>query len=129
MSLATFIYVYCNTEFMRKIPCEYIVWNVLPSIRKEFTKSLMKNYGINQKQVAKILKITPSAVSQYLTKKRGGIDITDDNVIREIDKSAKIILEKGSSRLVTETCRICNLLKSDEEILIKKGYNKKESFW
>ena len=62
-----FKYINSYTDSMEKIPCEYIVWNVLPSIRKEFAKSLMKNYGLNQKQIAKIINLTPAAVSQYLS--------------------------------------------------------------
>ena len=99
---------------MEKLPCEYIVWNVLPSIRKEFARSLMRNYGLNQKQVAEILELTPAAVSQYLSNKRRGIGITDDDILREIDKSAGIIFENGTVQLVSEICRICNLLRSIE---------------
>lgn len=109
---------------MEKIPCEYIVWNVLPSIRKEFTRSLMRNYGLNQKQVAEILEITPAAVSQYLSNTRGGIDITNDGILREIDKSARIIFENETTQLVSEICRICNLLKYTELVSTNIGYCK-----
>jgi len=106
-----FIYIKFYTEFMEKIPCEYIVWNVLPSIRKEFARGLINNYGLNQKQVAELLKLSSAAVSQYLSNKRGGIDITDDHILLEIDKSVRNIFENGASQLTRETCRICNLLK------------------
>ena len=117
-----FIYSKLYSENMEKIPCEYIVWNVLPSIRKEIAKSLKKNYGLNQKQIAKIIKLTPAAVSQYLSNKRGGIGITNKNILSEIDKSAKNIYKKGSQQLEIETCRICNLLKTSEEVSKNIGY-------
>jgi predicted transcriptional regulator len=101
---------------MEKIPCEYIVWNVLPSIRKEFVKSLKKNFNLSQKQISEIIGLTPAAVSQYLSDKRGGIAITDKRILREIDKSAKIIYKNGQKKLEEETCRICNLLKSTKQI-------------
>ena len=101
---------------MEKIPCEYVVWNVLPSIRKEFVKSLKKIFNLSQKQISEIVKLTPAAVSQYLSDKRGGIKIIDKKILREIDKSAKIIYEKGGKNLEQETCRICNLLKSSEQV-------------
>ena len=107
-----FIYIKPYIENMEKSPCEQIIWDILPSIRKEFAKSLIKNYDLNQKQVAKILKLTPPAVSQYISNKRGGIEITDDDILSEIDKSAKIIFENGSEKLNSETCKICTLLKS-----------------
>jgi predicted transcriptional regulator len=107
---------------MEKIPCEHIVWNILPSIRKEFAKSLMNNFNLNQKQIAKMLKLTPAAVSQYLSDKRGVIDITDKDVLNEIDKSARIIFENGSEHLINETCRICNLLRYTKKISTNKEY-------
>jgi hypothetical protein len=101
---------------MEKIPCEYIVWNVLPSIRKEFVKSLKRNFNLNQKQISEIVNLTPAAVSQYLSDKRGGIKIIDKKILHEIDKSANIILKNGEKKLQSETCRICNLLKSTDVV-------------
>jgi predicted transcriptional regulator len=63
-----------------------------------------------------MVKLTPAAVSQYLSDKRGGIKITDDKILSEIDKSAKRIYETAGKNLEEETCRICNLLKSTEQI-------------
>jgi len=107
---------------MEKIPCEYVVWNVLPSIRKEFTKSLVRIYNLNQKQISQLLKLTPSAVSQYLSNKRGGIDITDEDILQEIDKSARNIFKNGKAKLNYEICRICNLLKSTKQISKNNEY-------
>ena len=112
---------------MEKIPCEYIVWNVLPAIRKGFARSLMKNYGLNQKQVAELLELSSAAVSQYLSNKRGGIDIIDNDILHEIDKSAKNIFENGTAQLISETCRICNLLKFTKSASTNiESYKKKE---
>lgn len=99
---------------MEKGPCEHIIWDILPSIRKEFAKSLTRIYNLNQKQVAEILKLTPPAVSQYLSNKRGGIEITDKDILSEIDKSARIIFENPSEKLNNEICRICTILKSKD---------------
>ena len=107
-----------------KAPCEYIIWHILPSIRKEFARSLMRNYSLNQKQSAEKLGLTDAAVCQYLSDKRGGIEITDENILVEIDKSAKIIFENGSEKIVGETCRICNLLISKELVAIPRSYDK-----
>jgi hypothetical protein len=96
---------------MLKTPCEYMQWHGLPIIRKELVKSLMHNYGLNQKETAKILGITPSAVSQYLSNKRGNTDIVDQNILSEIDNSAEIIINNGPSSVIPEICRICCILK------------------
>lgn len=110
-------------EYMEKLPCEYVVWNVLPSIKKELAKSINKIFNFNQKKIAKILNLTPSAISQYLSNKRGFFEITDKNILLEIDKSAKIIVENGKSKLIRETCRICNLLKSTKMSSTNEEYN------
>ncbi len=102
---------------MAKPPCEKIIWLILPAVRKELAKSLIENYGLNQKQIAEILEISPAAVCQYLSNKRGGTTIEDTEILNEIGKSAKVIYENGSGKLIDETCRICKLFKS-KKILI-----------
>jgi hypothetical protein len=84
----------------------------------------MKNHGLNQKEVAKILELTPSAVSQYISNKRGGVEIKEKEILREIDKSASIIINKGITQLSKETCRICTILKSKKLELKNLGYCK-----
>jgi len=101
---------------MAKVPCEKIIWQILPAIRKELAKSLMEKYGLNQRQVAEILEISPAAVCQYLSNKRGGAAIEDTEILNEIGKSAKVIYENGSAKLIDETCRICKLFKSNKMI-------------
>ncbi len=94
-------------------PCEFMKWNGLPVIRKEIAESMIKKYGLSQKQTAAKLGITPAAVCQYLSKKRGKIKIIDENILNEIDKSAKIIIENGSDSIVKETCRICKIMRTE----------------
>ena len=62
---------------MKGTPCEYMMWNGLPVIRKEIAESMINNFGLNQKEAAKNLGVTPAAVCQYLSKKRGKIKIVD----------------------------------------------------
>ncbi len=97
-----------------KTPCEIIVWNIVPIIRKEFAKNLNENYGLNQRKVADKLGITESTVSRYLSGKRGILEITDDDILEEIKSSTNKIAKENGSTVVEETCRICRLLKSKE---------------
>ncbi len=97
-----------------KTPCEIIVWNIVPIIRKEFAKNLIENHGLNQKKVADKLGITESAVSRYVSGKRGILEITDDEILNEIKKSSNKIAAENGSVVIEETCRICRLLKSKE---------------
>jgi len=99
---------------MKQTPCEYMMWNGLPAIRKEIANSMVNNYGLTQKEAAKNLGITPAAVCQYLSKKRGNIKIVDREILIEIDRSAEKIIEHKEQIVISETCRIC-------KILMKKG--------
>lgn len=51
-------------------PQEVEVFYILPAIRKELTTAL-KERGLQQKEIAKLLGVTEAAVSQYLSSKRG----------------------------------------------------------
>jgi hypothetical protein len=97
-----------------KTPCEIIVWNVVPIIRKEIAKNLIKNYGFTQRKTADKLGITEAAVSRYVSGKRGVLEIRDDEILKEIKESAKRIAKENGPAVIEETCRICRLLKSRE---------------
>jgi hypothetical protein len=99
-----------------KTPCEIIVWNVVPIIRKEFAKNLIKNHDLTQRKVANKLGITEAAVSRYVSGKRGLLEISDDEILKEIKESAKRIAKENGPSVIEETCRICRLLKSREFI-------------
>lgn len=98
---------------MIRTPCEYMMWNGLPVIRKELAKSMITNFGLNQKEAAKKLGLTPAAVCQYISKKRGRIQITDVVLKKEITISAERIIQNNGKNITTETCRICRIMKSN----------------
>ena len=97
-----------------KTPCEIIVWNVVPVIKKEFAKNLVENHGLTQREVADKLGTTEAAISRYVLGKRGVLEITDNEILKEINESVKRIVKENGSPVIEETCRICRLLKSRE---------------
>ncbi len=99
---------------MKRTPCEYIVWHGLPVLRKELAKSMIKDFGLKQKDVAKKLDISSSAISQYLNGKRGRPDITNEKVLKEINRSAGVIIEKGNDSIIPETCRLCKIFSKNK---------------
>jgi len=48
-------------------------WNGLPVIRREIAESMINKFGLSQKEAALKLGVTPAAVCQYISKKRGKI--------------------------------------------------------
>lgn len=99
-----------------KTPCEIIVWQVLPVIRKEFAKNLIKNHDLSQKEAASKLGVTEAAVSRYISGKRGTSDILDGKILKEVTKSVKRLVEGNGTTVIEETCRVCRLLKASEYI-------------
>jgi len=87
-----------------------MMWNGLPAIRKEIAESMINNFGLNQKEAAKKLGVTPAAVCQYLSKKRGKIKIVDEDALIEINRSAERIIQQEDGTVISETCRICKIL-------------------
>lgn len=99
---------------MRRTTCEHMMWNGLPAIRREIADSMINDFGLSQKETAEKLDITPAAVCQYVSKKRGKVAITDDVLLNEIEISAKKIIENGNGCIISETCRICKLLRKTD---------------
>jgi predicted transcriptional regulator len=97
---------------MKQIPCEYIVWRGLPIIRKGLIKSMINDHGLSQGESAKKLNLTPAAVSHYLSGKRGKMNITDKEIIKEFNSSAERIIKEGDDILVSEICKLCRFLTS-----------------
>ncbi len=95
-------------------PQEIEVWYVLPVIRKELAKSLLK-FGLTQKQIAQKMNLTEAAVSQYIKEKRATLIKLDSKIIKEIEKSAKRIAKNNSS-IIKEIQLINSLIWKDKTI-------------
>jgi uncharacterized protein len=108
---------------MKQTPCEHIVWHGLPVLRKEIAKCMINNFNLNEKETAEKLGITPAAVSQYLSGKRGNFDVTDVAILEEIKISAERIFDNGNGSVVPEICRLCKLFTSEGIFFV--GDNKK----
>lgn len=104
-----------------KTPCEIFVWYVLPGLRQELARSMIKDYNLTQVQVAGKLGITEAAVSQYLSKKRGNLAM-NKNIKNEIKKSAEQIVKGDDMAIARELCRICGIVKESE--IMPKLYQK-----
>ena len=101
---------------MQRTPCEYMIWNGVPAIRKELAEKLIKQFGLSQREAAEKLGLTPAAICQYLSKKRGNTDVFDETIIQEITISAQRILNNDGTDAIIETCRICRLVQKKQTI-------------
>ncbi|WP_406658024.1 transcriptional regulator [Methanolobus sp. ZRKC2] len=97
-----------------KLPCQMIVWDVLPAIRAAIAEELV-NCGLNQQDIAKELDMAPSAVSQYLSKKRGYRIVFEDDVKESIHLLALDMKEKRVDDLSARICQICVQMREEDQ--------------
>jgi len=104
-------------------PCQKIVWNVLPAIRAAVALELVR-YGVSQAEAARMLEIAPSAVSQYLSGKRGYRIEFEEDVKKSIGLLAQDLKDGKQINLVRRTCDICRQLREGDE---NQGKNSPDS--
>ena len=96
-----------------KLPCELVVWYLLPTIRKKFAGYLVDELNLTQKQAAEKLGLTESAISQYLKSKRGREMKLPKDIKEKIEKSVKqISSSEDDSVMIGEICSICKLIRN-----------------
>jgi uncharacterized protein len=91
-SLSLIFYNSSLYRFFMDMPQEIEVWYVLPALRRELAIALKEN-GLSQREVAKKLGITESAVSQYLSNKRGKEFGFPKKILLAIKNSAKKVVK------------------------------------
>ena len=94
-------------------PCQKIVWDVLPAIRAAIAVELVK-YGVSQIEASKMLEIAPSAVSQYISGKRGYRIEFEGDVKQSIGQLAQDLKEGRVENLAARICDICRQLREGE---------------
>lgn len=106
---------------MEKLPCETIVWESLPAIRAAIAVEMVR-CGLSQKMVAATLNMAPSAVSQYLSGKRGyKIDFSDE-VSQAIAALAKDLISGDINDPRDNICRICMLIRGGDSVCSACNY-------
>lgn len=107
---------------MKLMPQEIEVRYVIPSLRKEIAKQLVVRKH-KQKDIAKMLNITPAAVSQYMKEKRGTINF-DKELQKEI-KKASTKIAKNPETMQEEMYKLTESVKKSGVICaIHKRYDR-----
>lgn len=95
-----------------KVPCQEIVWDVLPAIRAAVVRELV-DQGVSQIDASRLLDLAPSAVSQYLSGKRGYRIEFEDEVRTSIHELAGDLKEGNAGDLTGRICTICRQLRGE----------------
>jgi uncharacterized protein len=97
------------------MPQEIAVWYVLPSLRKEIAKEILKTKDMTQKDTAKLLGVTESAISQYLKAKRADEMKFSKESQKMIKKTAGLII-KDSRNARKYIYKLSNALMGSKEV-------------
>ena len=108
-------------------PQEIEVWYVLPLIRKELAKELLK-CNLTQKEIALRLGLTEAAVSQYINEKRANNSGLYKEIKKAVENSAKRIANnlnamkeiQNLSKLFWDTRGICKIHVQHDKSISKK---------
>lgn len=95
---------------MYSLPQEIEVWYIIPALRREYARVLVKKYGLSMQDAGEILGVSKAAVSQYLSKKRAGCFKIPAKIKKEIEKSAGILV-KNENLAISEIMRILREIK------------------
>lgn len=99
-------------------PCELAVRVIIPSLRALVAKELIQNHSLKQQEVASVLGVTQSAISQYVRNARGKtLNLTGVvRVNRIIKETAESISrdEASASYINTMFCRACKVIREKQ---------------
>jgi predicted transcriptional regulator len=96
---------------MYYLPQEIEVWYIIPAIRRELSYLLVKKYGWTLESAGGAMGVSKSAVSQYISKKRGQSIKLPSEIMSEVDLAAKSISEKKTNAFseIMRLLRICKV--------------------
>jgi len=101
-----------------KLPCEFIVRELLPAIRSEIVKLLVNKYKMKQEDAADILAIKQSTVSRYVTGMRGSdekLPTRFPEIQRYIETTTEEISRKEFGKISITFCDLCLELRGTQE--------------
>ena len=97
------------------LPCEVAVKSLIPALRSAIARELAQSYGLKQKDVARLLGVTQTAVSKYTRHVRGIVLKVED--VEEIQPTLKEIVvslvngRMSKYELVARFCVACEVLR------------------
>jgi len=96
-------------------PCEVAVKSLVPALRSAIARELAESYGLKQKDVARLLGVTQTAVSKYTRHVRGIVLKVED--VEEIQPTLKEIVvslvdgRMSKYELVARFCVVCEIIR------------------
>lgn len=100
-----------------RLPCEIAVKKILPTVRALIAYTLVHDYELSIYSAAKLMDLTPAAISNYVTGRRGAkyreLIESDPELKDIIARIAEKLVEKGATEEVySDICKACTLLRN-----------------
>lgn len=97
------------------MPQEIEVWYIIPALRKEIAKELIKTHGLTQREAAKVLNTTEATISNYMKSKRAKkVKFTAEEIAR-IKENTKLIL-KNPKEIVEHLYDLCKKMRGSKTV-------------
>jgi predicted transcriptional regulator len=100
------------------VPCEFAVRLIIPTVRAVIAKELHHTYKLRQHEIASLLNVTQSAISQYLRNKRGhAIPVDHYHLLAPLITDIAEGLVTNSliqKEIAHKYCRICRMIRGGE---------------
>jgi len=107
--------ILCFGETTMLLPCEVAVKSLVPALRSAIARELTQTYGLKQKDAARLLGVTQTAVSKYTRHVRGIVlKIEDVEEIQPTLKEIVVSLANGGMskyELAVKFCVTCEIVR------------------
>jgi uncharacterized protein len=97
------------------LPCEVGVKTVLPAVKAVMARTIVEKHGLREKQTAKLLGLSQSAVSRYVSRERGNLLAIENTaeVLTLIDQMVSYLIKEPDKKMemMQLFCQICILVR------------------
>ena len=109
--------IVCSVKKNMLLPCEVAVKSLVPALRSAIARQLTQTYELKQKDVARLLGVTQTAVSKYTRRVRGTVlRIEEVEEVQPTIREIVVSLANGGMskyELVTKFCAACEIIRQN----------------
>ncbi len=97
------------------LPCEVGVKTVLPAVKAIMARKIVEKHGFNEQEAGKLLGLSQSAVSRYMSKERGHLLSLEGatDILALIDQMVISLIKEpdNKSQILTLFCQTCQAIR------------------
>ena len=98
------------------LPCEVGVKTVLPAVKAVMARQIVEKHGLNEQEAAKLLGLSQSAVSRYISKERGNTLAIEGSteILALVDQMVASLIKQPDNReeILRLFCQTCTAIRA-----------------